>query len=124
MLSLQHHENGKVCVIDADDLLDDPTGIVRAYCEVVGLEFSPDMLRWDTKADKEQAARAFDKWKGFHEDAINSTDLKPRVEVRTVLLTFYAILHGLIIQLSLTLDQIETKNTRRGWKDSVPTERK
>lgn len=70
------------CVIDADDLLDDPEGILRAYCKSVGLEFTPDMLNWDNDEDQERAKQAFEKWKGFHEDAIDSTDLKPRTHVR------------------------------------------
>lgn len=30
-----------ICVIDADDLMDDPAGVIRRYCESVGIEFSP-----------------------------------------------------------------------------------
>ncbi|MGH3731587.1 MAG: hypothetical protein ACRDTU_23000, partial [Micromonosporaceae bacterium] len=33
-------------VIDGDDLVADPEGIVRGYCERVGLEFIPDALHW------------------------------------------------------------------------------
>ncbi|KAG9900317.1 NAD(P)-binding protein, partial [Aureobasidium melanogenum] len=33
---------------------------------------------WDNEEDHTQAKEAFEKWKGFHEDAINSTELKPR----------------------------------------------
>lgn len=72
---------GNTCVVDADDLLNDPAGVIRAYCQFVGLEFHPSMLQWDTEQDKERAAHAFEKWKGFHEDAIDSTDLKPRRQV-------------------------------------------
>ncbi|KAH0837563.1 hypothetical protein AYO21_05051 [Fonsecaea monophora] len=68
----------EVCVVDADDLLDDPEGILQAYCQSVGLDFHPDMLNWDNEEDQKRAKAAFEKWKGFHEDAIDSTDLKPR----------------------------------------------
>ncbi|KAK5357964.1 hypothetical protein LTS13_011077 [Exophiala xenobiotica] len=68
----------EICMIDADDLLDDPEGVLRAYCKSVGLEFSLDMLNWDNEEDQERAKAAFEKWKGFHEDAIDSKDLKPR----------------------------------------------
>jgi len=68
----------EICMIDADDLLDDPEGVLRAYCKSIGLEFSLDMLNWDNDEDQERAKAAFEKWKGFHEDAIDSKDLKPR----------------------------------------------
>ncbi|KAK4943396.1 hypothetical protein LTR10_017070 [Elasticomyces elasticus] len=68
----------EICMIDADDLLDDPEGILRVYCKSVGLEFTHDMLNWDNEEDHARAKAAFEKWKGFHEDAIDSKDLKPR----------------------------------------------
>ncbi|KAL2431943.1 hypothetical protein ABEF95_003927 [Exophiala dermatitidis] len=68
----------ETCLIDADDLLDDPEGILRVYCKSVGLEFTHDMLNWDNEEDQKRAKAAFEKWKGFHEDAIESKDLKPR----------------------------------------------
>ena len=68
----------RITVIDADDLLDDPAGIIEAYCKEVGIEYSPEMLIWDTEESHQRAKDAFEKWKGFHEDAINSTSLKPR----------------------------------------------
>ena len=76
-------EDGEVSitVVDADDLLDNPEGIIRAYCKEVGIDYSPKMLNWDTEDDHQRAKEAFEKWKGFHEDAINSTSLKPRAHV-------------------------------------------
>ncbi|KAF2084056.1 hypothetical protein K490DRAFT_50058 [Saccharata proteae CBS 121410] len=71
-------EEVEICVIDADDLLDDPEGVISTYCKSVGIEYSPAMLNWDNDGDKEHAKEAFEKWKGFHEDAIDSKDLKPR----------------------------------------------
>ena len=70
-----------ICVVDADDLLDDPAGILTAYCTSVGIEYHEQMLRWDSQEDQKQASDAFEKWKGFHEDALNSRDLKPRTQV-------------------------------------------
>jgi len=35
-------------------------------------------LTWDSEEDHQRAKDAFEKWKGFHDDAINSTSLKPR----------------------------------------------
>lgn len=74
----------EVCVIDADDLLDDPEMIIKSFCKSVGLEYSPSMLNWDSEEDQEFARNTFAKWKGFHEDAINSTELRPRNKVRGV----------------------------------------
>lgn len=34
-------------VIDSDDLLDDPAGIVGAYCDAVGIQFMPEALEWE-----------------------------------------------------------------------------
>lgn len=75
--------SGKVdiCVVDADDLLDNPAGIIEAYCKNVKLQFDEQMLKWESEEDHQKAKEAFEKWKGFHEDAIDSRDLKPRLHV-------------------------------------------
>ena len=66
---------------DADDLLDNPQGIIKAFCETTGVEYDPGMLKWDTEEDARQAKEAFEKWNGFHDDAMHSTELKKRVHV-------------------------------------------
>jgi len=71
----------EICVIDADDLLDKPNEIIEAFCKSVGIDYSPEMLNWNRSEQKELAEETFAKWKGFHEDAIHSTDLKPRKHV-------------------------------------------
>jgi hypothetical protein len=71
----------EICVVDADDLLDNPEGIIKAYCNSVGIDYHPEMLTWDNEADQTKARDAFEKWKGFHDDAIDSKDLKPREHV-------------------------------------------
>lgn len=78
-----YQENGpaEICVVDADDLLDNPSGIIKAYCKTVGIPYTPDMLVWDTEEDHRIAKEAFEKWKGFHDDAIESTELRPRSHV-------------------------------------------
>jgi hypothetical protein len=70
-----------ICVIDADDLLDNPSAILEQFCKSVGIEYSPSMLNWDNEEDHNHAKEAFEKWRGFHEDAIHSTELKPRTHV-------------------------------------------
>ncbi|KAF3907384.1 hypothetical protein ABW21_db0201106 [Orbilia brochopaga] len=64
----------EVCVIDADDLLDHPKEVIQKFCEMVGLDFDEGMLEWSAN----KGCESFDKWKGFHEDAIGSSGLKPR----------------------------------------------
>lgn len=71
----------EICVVDADDLLDEPQGVIEAYCKSVGIPFTTKMLNWNNEDDQNYAKAAFEKWKGFHEDAINSTELKPRTHV-------------------------------------------
>ncbi|KAI9646059.1 hypothetical protein NHQ30_005497 [Ciborinia camelliae] len=67
-----------ITVIDADDLLDNPEGIIKAFCREVGLEFDAHMLVWDSEEHHRKAREEFEKWRGFHDDAINSTSLKAR----------------------------------------------
>ncbi|KAK0718352.1 P-loop containing nucleoside triphosphate hydrolase protein [Lasiosphaeria miniovina] len=67
-----------VTVVDADDLLDQPENVIRAYCAQVGIDFSPAMLRWEDPDSHAEAKASFEKWNGFHDDAIGSTSLKPR----------------------------------------------
>jgi hypothetical protein len=71
----------EICLIDADDLLDNPSGIIEAYCKSTGIKFEPEMLTWDTEEDHAYAKETFEKWKGFHNDAIESRELKARTHV-------------------------------------------
>ncbi|KAF2120246.1 P-loop containing nucleoside triphosphate hydrolase protein [Lophiotrema nucula] len=73
----------EICVIDADDLLDNPSGIIEAYCKSVGIPYEPEMLTWDNEEDQKNAKEAFEKWKGFHDDAIDSKELKARTHKKT-----------------------------------------
>lgn len=81
------HVNGsklggvEICVLDADDLLDNPAGLIQAYCKSVGLKYEPEMLSWDSEDHHTYAKASFDKWKGFHEDAIDSKELRARAHV-------------------------------------------
>lgn len=83
-INVSEADGVEICVVDADDLLDDPAGIIQAYCKSVGIQYEPGMLWWGSEEHQVYAKKAFEKWKGFHEDAINSTELKPRTEVSTV----------------------------------------
>ncbi len=72
----------KVTVVDADDLLAAPEAVVKRFCEDVGLDFDEGMLGWGDAEGQKVAEQAFEKWNGFHEDAIGSTGLRARVGVR------------------------------------------
>ena len=72
----------EICVIDADEMLDNPSGMIEAVCKTTGIDYKPEMLGWDTEEDQALAKREFEKWKGFHEDAIDSTELRARTHVR------------------------------------------
>lgn len=71
----------EICVIDADDMLDAPAPTIEAFCRSVGMPYSPDLLRWDTEEDHAFACWAFEKWRGFHNDAIESKGLEARDHV-------------------------------------------
>ncbi len=60
-------------VIDSDDLLEDPHGIVEAYSHAVGIPYLPDSLSWEPGARDEVSW-----WDGgsFHENLRNSDGLK------------------------------------------------
>ncbi|KAL2156516.1 hypothetical protein VTH82DRAFT_1261 [Thermothelomyces myriococcoides] len=79
-----HNKEGavKVTVIDADDLLDKPAEVVRAFCEAVGIDYHDGMLKWGDEEGQRLAEEAFRKWDGFHDDAIKSTELRPRLHPR------------------------------------------
>lgn len=67
-----------ITVIDADDLLNNPEAILKTYCKEVGIDYSPAMLQWGDDDNQQYASKAFEKWYGFHHDAIDSTCLRPR----------------------------------------------
>jgi hypothetical protein len=78
-----HNGEVSITVVDADDLLDNPTGIISAFCREVGIDYRAEMLQWDSEELQTAAREAFEKWPGFHTSAMNSTALRPRAHVRT-----------------------------------------
>ncbi|MEL7462957.1 MAG: sulfotransferase family protein [Pseudomonadota bacterium] len=62
-------------VIDSDDLLEDPAGIVAAWCEAIGIPFIESALSWEPGARDEVSW-----WDGgsFHQNLRNSDGLKPQ----------------------------------------------
>ncbi len=62
-------------VIDSDDLLEDPHGIVEAYCNAVGIPFLPDALSWKPGDRAEVSWYDGGSWHGNLRD---SDGLKPQ----------------------------------------------
>ncbi|MGI9499155.1 MAG: sulfotransferase family protein [Geminicoccaceae bacterium] len=62
-------------VLDSDDLLEDPYGMVEAWCDAVGIPFLPEALSWEPGARDEVSW-----WDGgaFHANLRNSDGLKPQ----------------------------------------------
>ena len=70
----------KVTIVDADELLLDPSGVMKAYCDSVGiLPFSEDMLTWQKGPVPE-----WDCWAGWHDDALESTGLLARKSISPI----------------------------------------
>ncbi|BCJ68818.1 hypothetical protein [Polymorphospora rubra] len=55
-------------VIDGDDLVADPEGVVAAFCARTGLPFDPAALRWESTPRKE-----WDRTRDWHQDVERST---------------------------------------------------
>ena len=58
-------------VVEADDLLEDPEGIMRAYCEGIGVTFDRNMLEWKN--------RCIPEWNvcgGWHDNVRNSSGFR------------------------------------------------
>lgn len=63
-------------VIDSDDLLADPVGIVRAYCHAVGIPFVESALTWEAGADT--GSYSWYDGGSWHEKLKGSTGLAPQ----------------------------------------------
>lgn len=63
-------------VLDSDDLLEDPYGMVEQYCHAVGIPFMAEALSWEPGARDEVSW-----WDGgsFHQNLRDSDGLKPQV---------------------------------------------
>ena len=62
-------------VIDSDDLLEDPQGVVEAYCKAVGIDFKPEALSWEPGARDEVSWYDGGSW---HANLRDSDGLKPQ----------------------------------------------
>jgi hypothetical protein len=95
----------KITVVDADDLLDKPAEVIRAFCEDVGIDYHDGMLEWGDEEGQKMAVDAFEKWNGFHDDAISSTALRPRT-------------HAKVSSISLPFSSVHVTDVRQ----KIPTE--
>ena len=62
-------------VIDSDDLLENPHGIVEAYCNAVGIQFMPEALTWEPGKRDEVSWYDGGSW---HANLRDSDGLKPQ----------------------------------------------
>jgi hypothetical protein len=77
-----------VCLIDAPTSLSNQKMFTQAYCQYIGIDDTPEMLRWDSEEDDAQAAKVFATWTAFHMDALKSRGLNRRqVKASTAHLT-------------------------------------
>ena len=58
-------------VVDAGDLLEDPEGIMRAYCEGIGVKFYKKMLEWEPQHFPRAHA-----YQGWHNNVLNSSGFR------------------------------------------------
>lgn len=63
-------------IVDADDLEDDPTAIMTAYCDRLGIPFLPHSLTWSPKSPEKWKI-----WEKWHKDAARSTGIVKNLEV-------------------------------------------
>ncbi|KAI4261797.1 MAG: hypothetical protein L6R42_003011 [Xanthoria sp. 1 TBL-2021] len=74
------NKNPLPLLIDADDLLADPDAILHPLCAYLEIPYSPSMLSWPTAEDHAFAFSLFEKYAGYHQDALNSTALALKAE--------------------------------------------
>lgn len=60
-------------VVDAKDVLEDPTGMLRALCQAFDVEFDPGMLRWEPGLRETDGAWAF----AWYPEVANTTTFAP-----------------------------------------------
>ena len=81
----ESRESGaEICVVDADEMMEKPAPTIEAFCRSVGMTYDPAMLNWDTDEDHQFAREAFEKWRGFHNDAIESKGLETKEPVSRI----------------------------------------
>ena len=103
-------ENVNICLIDADDLLDSPEKVMQSYCTSVGLSYDPVMLSWDNSESRQKAIAKFERFPGFHNEAMNSSSLKPREDVCP---SFFYLLFSSFVSPLLSHSEISKSKSLR-----------
>lgn len=101
-------DKANVTVIDADDMLDNPEGIIRAYCDKTGIDFKDTMLNWN-KEDDAHAQELFEKWNGWHDDALKTSCLQARAHPKVSILP-------LCVNTALAADNLFRRCPLSKWK--------
>ena len=63
-------------IVDADDLEDDPAGLMESYCNSLGIKFLPHSLSWSPESSEKWKI-----WEGWHRDAAQSSGIVKNLEV-------------------------------------------
>lgn len=63
-------------VVDSDDLLDDPAGTAKIWCEAVGIPFMPEALQWDQAGSGARKQMSWYDGGSWHANLEASTGLK------------------------------------------------
>lgn len=69
----------KPFLIDADDLLAHPDTVVDSLCAHLSIPYSLSMLCWGSPDDQAHAKSLYEKFAGWHDDALYSTGLNPKL---------------------------------------------
>jgi hypothetical protein len=111
---LEKEKIGLADVVDADELLDDPSAVISNYCIRTGITYDPASLSW--KAEDNQLWRRTQKW---HEAVSTSTGFSAAVQQYSVTVQNHAGLRGYYDQslplyiklksLQLTTHAIDTR---------------
>ena len=112
-------DKDNLVVVDADALLDDPKGTVAEFCGRVGLQYSDDMLQW-TDEDREYAEIQFQKWAGFHDDALSSSSLKARTHAHV---RFCCVLADGLLMANPRSRRLSSLRIRTGRKSTAKRRR-
>lgn len=117
LLSHKLIDQNHVCLIDADDLIAQPAKITERYCKYIGIDYRPEMLRWDTDEDKAHADEIFASpmWIAFHRDALESTgfNARPHIKVSVRIPFFYVERGRRGFALTLSLSSVQKPPRRR-----------
>ena len=69
-------EGRKPVVIDSDELMSDPDGMMQAYCEAMDIDFVPEALSWEAEGENLENPTWNTDEHGFHDSLKASTGLK------------------------------------------------